>query len=69
MSLDPESHIEVPDANFGLYACDVLEPNLVSPLTHVDYVIWKPLRDRTEVNNVGGTCVHENRPLSLPMDI
>jgi len=28
-SLAPDSHIEVPEDNYGLYSCDLLDPDLV----------------------------------------
>lgn len=36
-SLDAGSHIEVPEDNFGLYSCDILDPDLKIPLDMVTY--------------------------------
>eukprot|EP00475_Leptophrys_vorax_P030841 TRINITY_DN4652_c0_g1_i3.p1 TRINITY_DN4652_c0_g1~~TRINITY_DN4652_c0_g1_i3.p1 ORF type:complete len:607 (-),score=35.10 TRINITY_DN4652_c0_g1_i3:1033-2853(-) len=36
-SLDPSSHIEVPEDNYGLYSCDILDPDVSVPLDAVCY--------------------------------
>lgn len=37
MSLDPKTHIEVPQDRHGLYSCDILDPDLLIPLSIVYY--------------------------------